>query len=1188
MAFLLLLAVWFSGTAALAAEVVWFRGLGRGVGTSAEALAVVSAAFLGGLGIGAAISSRRAPTAAFPLRSAFRCELFAGVLVFLSPFGIALVPGAHLALLEGLGLAPGRSAWPAALVALPILVLPTAFLGATLPFLVRSLVTSGVARAGRWTGLLYGVNTLGAVAGTGLAVVWLLPAFGEIASLRIAGGLNLVAAALILLADGVSSRRGAVAEPAAAPVADPPSSSPPAPPDVRATAAPAPLPAPLPALPAPARAVPIPELALFASGLFALGAEVAWFRLLEPLTGIHLYGFALLLGAVLAGTALGGAIGGVVADRVRRPDLALTNVLAIAGALVIGSIWLSGAVPYLGLHAATVAVDAARAAKESSEVVRQTGYDTLAAAKLWASALCVAPALVAFSMAYPLAVKARALDAGRAAAAAGSTYAWNTAGNMLGSLFAGFVLLPAIGGPRTLAVLGGLALATAAALRLLAARPRGVIPALAPLAGLALLALPGSGPRIDAAGPSLPEIVCLERWTDSYAIRSRDDLAAFATSMGGVYPRPAGREDLDPIKPIEGVVSNVGLLLERTVVRLRQGGLSESKIVPSSPDSGSETEVALALVPYLAHPDPKRALCIGHGAGWSAETLLATPMDVDVAELEPAVLDRVEAYRGPLLVRSAKNSHLHETDGRLLLRLAAARPESERYDVIVSQPSHPWVPGAGHLFTREAYALARSALSRGGVFSQWLNVFSMTRELLHSALEAWHEVFPDCWVLQYYDELVLVGFTSPPTIDVARWSKALADGRVAVRAHEAGIEEPADLVHRIALDGEGLARMLPAGTPPATDDDPRLELGLAWVRFGTPDWTKAEAEKKAIYADLKAAFPPNFERLVPDRIARDGLVAATVWRLFATEQTDEARRWLRSSNPVLAFEGGALGRRARAKDALLSAAAAGLGTDEKIALGTRAIELLRAAIKLAPADPEPVVELGEALLARDRAEDAVQEMDAASARHGDDGRVLALLGRAHALTGRLAEAEAAFRRALAARSPRAPNGTGFALARSILGAEPRRPVEARDALRSDPGTFSDEEALSQLRELEVEVGEPGPNGLSPGAEEADTAIAELHKRRGRGQLEAAINALGTANPNEDAAKAATDYLPESALAWRTRGRYELRGSRPEAAAVSFRKAISLAADPAAERALIATWYRIARRDPAELDREKKP
>ncbi len=409
-----------------------------------------------------------------------------------------------------------------------------------------------------------------------------------------------------------------------------------------------------------------------------------------------------------------------------------------------------------------------------------------------------------------------------------------------------------------------------------------------------------------------------------------------------------------------------------------------------------------------------------------------------------------------------------------------------------------------------------------------------------------------------------------------------------MRAREAGIDAPADIVRRIALDGDGLAKMLPHDVAPATDDDARLELGLAWVRFGSPDWGRAEREKKAIYDDLKASFPPSFEKMVPDRIARDGLIAATVWRLFSNDQTEEARRWLRSSSPSLAFEGGALGRRARAKDLLLSADAANTSSDDKAAYAARAIDLLRAAVALAPADAGPAVELGEALLARDRPEDAVVDMGEAAKRHPDDGRILALLGRAHAERGDLAAAEAAFHRAMAAKSPPPPKGTGLKLARTIRSLETHRAADARDALRADPGTFTDEEALDLLRELEVEVGVPGPSGVAPGAEQAEAAIAEYRRRRGREQLDAAISALGTANPNADAAKAATGFLPEDPVAWRIRGRYELRGSKPEDAAASFRKAIALSSDPAAERALVVAWYRIARRDPAELDREKTP
>lgn len=1179
MAALLLLAVWLSGAAALIAEVVWFRGLGRGVGTSAEALAVVSAAFLGGLGIGAALASRRAPTAKFPLRSAARCEGIAGILVFLSPFAISMVPGAHLALLNALHLEPGRSSWPAALVALPVLLLPTAFLGATLPFLVRSVVTHGVTRAGRWTGYLYGVNTIGALCGTGAAVLYLLPHVGEVLSLRVASGCNLLAAALILLAERPSD-----VEPVASLTA--PDEAVEALPDAPKTPE-APPPPPLP-VPSPGgRRVSIPEWTLFASGLFALGGEVAWFRLLEPLTGIHLYGFAILLGGVLLGTAVGGALGGIVADRVKRPDLALSTVLTAAGLLTLGSIWAAGWVPWLAMRSATLAGESARAASASAGDVTSAIYHALFRTRLAVAALCVAPPLAAYAMAYPLAVRVRATDPARAAAAAGSTYAWNTAGNMLGSLLAGFLLLPAVGGPRTLAIFGGLALATAVGIRLAAGRPRRVWPAFVPLAGLALLALPHAAEQIDLAGPTLPEAVALDRFTESLHVHSRADARAFAERMGGTYPRPAGRPDAPPITPREGVVSSVGVLQEGRYVRLRQGALSESRFQPNDPDAGSETEVALAAVPYLAHPHPKKALGIGHGAGWTVETLLSTPIPrVDVAELESAVLDVVEAYRGPLLVRSAPNAHLHVTDGRLMLRLAAAKPEGERYDIIVSQPSHPWVPGAGHLFTREAYQLARSALNRDGIFSQWLNVFSMTRELLQTALKAWHDVFPDCWVMRYYDELVLVGFTGPSTIDVARWTSELTSGTIGVRARAAGIDEPADLVRHIALDGEGLARILPLDFPPAaTDDDPRLELGLAWARFAGVDDDVRDREKNAIYADIQSSFPPHFEKIVPNPKERDALMASVVWGLLGSNQTEEARRWLRGGGPV-AFDGGVLGKRARAKESLLTGRSSSTDASQKADLLRRGVELLRAAVLEAPADAAPAVELGEALLDQGRSEEAAQALTDAAKRHPDDGRILALLGRALIATDHQPAAEDAFRRALAAKSPRAPSGTGSMLARALETAEPRRPADARKALRDDAATFSDLDALERLRALEIEIGTPGVVGLPPAVKEIDDTIASLERRRGHEKLETAL-AWFSSNTKDalEQAREATNLLPTEPAAWRVRGWLELR-SKDIAAAASFRKSLSLEKPEHREtaRADIVAWYRLHDRDPAELDR----
>src|SRR5262245_24312057 len=975
---LLLFAATVSGVAALVAEVVWFRALGRGVGTSAEALAVVSASFLGGLGIGAAIAGRRAPTTPFPFRAAAVCEAIAGVLVFLSPAVVGLVPDAHLLVLHLLGAAPGPSAWPAALVAGPVLLLPTAFLGATLPFLVRSRLLD-VQHAGRWTGWLYGVNTLGAAGGVVVAVFLLLPALGETTTLRIAGAGNLLASLLILLAE-----RPGLELIAPAPMPGRPAGRAPAPvlPED-----------PLGANPRHAR------FALFWTGVLALGGEVTWFRFLEPIAGVHLFGFALLLGAVLAGTALGGGLGGVLADRVRRPDLALSTALALGAVLLVASVAIAGAVPWVASSSSSRAAAAAAAAMEVEDV----GVVTVSV-KLLGAAICIVPPLVAFAAAYPLAVRALARTPAVASGAAGSLYAWNTVGNVVGSVLAGFFLLPRLGGPATLVLLGGLGLAFAAALRLLAARPRSLIAVAVPLVPLALLAVPASREVVLASGPRLPEIVLLGQVSPSeFTIRSRGDVAALAELSAGTYPRPFGRVDLPPIEPREGLVSTVGLLDERGVVRLKQGGLSESKFAPDDPDQGSETEVALALIPWLVHPAPKSALVIGHGAGWTCETLLASDLErIDVAELESAVLDVTEAYRGPLEVRRPDpRVRLRLADGRLLLGEAASK--GGEYDLVVSQPSHPWVPGAGHLFTADAYALARRALRPGGVFAQWINLFDSNLDLLKSSVASFLKAFPKAWLFKYHDEVILVGFAGAPQVDAARVEKAWAPSRLERRITAAGLRGPEDVWKRFAADGPGLARLAGPDAPPATDDDPRIELGCAWVRF---TGSRTKKQRQETEDALAAAFPPDLKIAWPDPAARTRWTSAVVQRLVDDEALDDARRW----DERVSMAPSPAANRARARLAVADAKRQPALADRLL---SRAVDLLRAAVETSGDDAGPAVGLLDVLLRRDRVDEIVKVGADLAQRFPDDGRVLVAWARGLVSSGDATRAEEQFRRGFA-------------------------------------------------------------------------------------------------------------------------------------------------------------------------------
>lgn len=1057
----LALAALLSGVTALVAQTVWIRGLGRAVGTTTEALAAVMAVFLGGLGLGALLGGRRAAGPGSPGRSAGRCLLAAALCVMVSPWLFDALPAAHLAVLGLLGQEPGPSPWPALIVGLPLLLVPTLFMGASFPLLVRARAADP-AHVGRGTGALYAWNTLGAALGV-LVSALALAQLGERLTLSLAAALQVLAAAILLV-------RSPAAQPAGAPAG-------------AATAGPV-------ERGAPRR--PLVVLAL--TGLCGLGLEVAAFRLLEPLTGPHLWGVTLLLVPVLLGIALGGALGGRAADRAADPERALATAVTWAGLLGAASVFTAGLLPRLLLVS-------------GAEGLARVGLLALGAT------LVLLPALTALGAAYPLAVRAAATGGRSAARAAGDLSWWNAVGSTAGSLLTGFVVLPLWGAPRTLLYLGGLLLAVAALLRLTGRGPRRAATALATALPLALLALPASREALRASAPSLPEVVAVGRVSarvpredpaappQTLALRTRDDARLFAHWFGGRPARlPAARGGA-VVEPRDGRMGTVALLEEPGgVVRLRVNGLSEARFGAEAPEVGSPTETALGLLPCLVHPAPRRALVIGHGAGWTAEAVLATDVtQVDVAELDATVLASVERWRGhPLAAAGDPRARLVLTDGRLLLRRAAQRGGDARYDVIASQPSHPWVPGAGHLFTREAYTLAREALADGGVFAQWINLFEMSPELLQAALATFRDVFPETWLFLFPREVVLLGFAGRPALDAARWERLLtADARVQAVAGPAGFRAPGDLWRHFTLDGAGVDAFAPSSSTARVEDDrPLLELGLAWRVL-----TQAAGED--LDEALRRHFPPDLERALPERTVRERWATQAIDGWLAVGAPGLAALWSEKvrwgSDPRTQVVRAALARAQRdmpLAEQLLRAAAAEPGAPSEWVAGWMYVLAEGAAREASlrerfPTDARPLAEA-----------------------RPDDGVVRAAYARLLEQAGRPREAIEAYRTALKASAPRAPAGTAAALARLLLVAEPEPGADTLPStpdlggeayvlglLRDDPSRREDRDTLELWGRLETRHGDPLR------ASEAEELLRALDARDGERSLREAWSRL---------------------------------------------------------------------------------
>ena len=405
-----------SGMAALIVQVVWTRWLTLVLGASSRATVTVLAAFMAGLGLGAAVAGRladRHPRRSLALFGLAECAvgLFALFSIFL--FGTAL-PETAAVLARGAGLPALPLAMRAALAAAALLV-PTVMMGSTLPLLARWAIDRR-SLAGRDVGDLYSVNTLGGAAGALLAGFVLIESLGLARSVALAGSIDLAVGVIALLAARRSS----------------------APPGPSATTA-------SPGTPVPAGSSAA-ILAFGISGFVGLGLEVVSHRVIAVLAGSSAYAYAVMLGAFLIGIGAGSAIAARIVEKVARPVRALGLLLALL-ALASGT---------------TIRLFDGGAWRAAGRMARSipglAGWDYG-----FEMAGCLAvllPATLVLGAMLPFVSRIAARDGTRAAGRLGLAYAANTLGAVAGTILVGVAAIPRLGTARTtlaLALLAGCA-----------------------------------------------------------------------------------------------------------------------------------------------------------------------------------------------------------------------------------------------------------------------------------------------------------------------------------------------------------------------------------------------------------------------------------------------------------------------------------------------------------------------------------------------------------------------------------------------------------------------------------------------------------------------------------------------------------------------------------------------------------
>lgn len=758
----ILVCFFLSGTAGLIYQVAWGKELGLIFGHTVYAIATVLAVFMAGLAAGSAYLGSWNEQHARPIALYAWIELGVALTGAFSLVGIVGVRYLYLAAYPVIGAATPLLLALRFLGIAIVLFIPTFLMGGTLPILIRGLTRED--ELGVRISRLYWVNTLGAVTGTLLAGFLLLPVLGLRLTIACAVVLN-VLAGLIALRLSAASSHGEAAASGRIPLASASETS------------------------SEVSSEPSRKFVLVAFGVVgatAIAYEVAWTRLLATILGSSTYAFTLMLATFLAGIVIGSFLFERWFSRAGRSVSfdAFSRTQTYTGLAALLFLSLFQYIP-------AIVPPILRATHES--------FGGLIVAQFVTSALAMLPAAVVFGFNFPVVVLLIAGGAGSESgysAAVGRAYAANTFGAIAGAIVTGFWLVPALGSFRVVALIAALNLLLAAALEI-SGRPRRAV-SLA-LNGVVLL---------------LVAFAAFSSVFYNRALSSFSTVLYFHTHSGRLTPAEnAATVDLPFVA--DGLNASIAVNRTDNYVGLTTNG----KVDASSADT--PTQLLVGHLGVVVDQAPRRVLIVGFGSGMSVSAVARYPdvQRIDCVEIEPAVIQAApyleKLNRGVL------------RDPRLHLVLDDARnfllTSREQYDLIISQPSNPWIAGIATLFTDEYYAAARKHLTPGGRFVQWIQGYSLDPSDLRMILATLSRHFPETTLWQISEgDLIALNRTEALRMNFDRLRTLWQTGDLHEDYETLELRHPEGLVAYFALN-DSAVRRIAVGSVLNTDDRTLLE-----------------------------------------------------------------------------------------------------------------------------------------------------------------------------------------------------------------------------------------------------------------------------------------------------------------------------------------------------------------------------
>jgi spermidine synthase len=770
----LIVVFFFSGLCGLIYEVVWSRMLNLVFGNTTYAISTVIGVFMFGLALGSFLVGRWLSKLKDLLRGYALIEIGIGIYAVLFVPILSGVQMVHSAIFPSIYESSFLLNLCRIGLSFGLLLIPTLLMGATLP-LLGEVITFSPKSVGRDVGVLYAVNTFGAATGCFFSAFVLIPALGLQLTILVGAVVNIIIGLVVWYLPNRISIIDQERKKKKSPSGQAKDSSP--------------------------HWIITPKqyrmvfFAFMVSGFLALVYEVAWTKALILVFGTSIYAFATILTIYLLGIAFGSLLLGRWMDRIKHPILWFALFQAVIGISVLITTPVIGKLPDIFL---------------TSFSHTDIPWEIILLKEFGICFLIIFLPTFASGASFPLVTRIftryREFNVGDSLA---DVYAFNTIGCILGSLATGFIFISVFGAEKTLLLGGGINLLLSASLIIVASDIRkkvklvwGIGPVLAAIAGIVLL--PSWDPKVMSSGVYMYA-------KNVVKIVNTADIGSLMSSYKLLFYK-------------EGPSATVAVFERENIRFLRVNGKTDGG------NSGDNyTQSLLGLLPVMYSKNPENALVIGLGTGITLGSVLDYPVKrEDCIEISPEVVEASHYFdKDNGFVLNSPRTRLHVLDGRTWLM---AMPET--YDIITSEPSHPWQTGNANLFTVDFFNLAIKRLKKGGVFCQWLPIYQMETEHFRLLVNSFRTVFPhvNIWVINS-DALLIGSLDDLSTIDYAEFQRRLAMPAIKQRLAKVEINSADDLLSFFYLDDRGVEQFIAGVQGVNSDNYPALEFSAPKYLF---------------------------------------------------------------------------------------------------------------------------------------------------------------------------------------------------------------------------------------------------------------------------------------------------------------------------------------------------------------------